>query len=286
MSEIKETGVTILQKNLPTIEALIKMNSPVGISESTIKAKAMEELAHFQMLSILKPDILTCDPMSILLTVKQVIKKNLSLDPSQGLVYVMVESIKNKEGQWIKILTSPETANGKLSVARQCGRVLDVKRPTITYDANGQTETVTIEFLVPSVPSPRWEVIKFDKNHFKKWRTASHRKNSRGKNDAETKDYSNALYKSWNGGVDPEFAATKALRHSLSKLGTNINEMAATRIVVPSQSMPIVNADAANKEVCEETESTQVYAEYEEVKNEPTAEQTTPTIEIPDANDL
>ena len=270
-------GLTILKENVPTLEALIRMNSPTGISESTIKAKALEELSHFQMLSLQKPEILDCEPLSILLAVKQVIKQNLSLDPSQGLVYTMVGSVKNKAGQYIKVLETPETANGKISVARQCGRILDIKRPQISYNDNGQCIKVVVEFLVPSIPSPRWEVIEFTEHNFKKWQKASHVKNSRGYRqdsgkaapDAEKMNYSNALYKSWNGGIDPEFAATKAIRHGLNKLGTNINEMAGPKIVYKKEE-PIISPEAANKESSENHEGEDVkYTQFEEVSSIP-----------------
>lgn len=271
MSDSK--AVALLKENMPTIEALIRMNSPTGISENTIKAKALEELSHFQMLSLQKPEILDCEPLSILLAVKQVIKKNLSLDPSQGLVYTMVGSVKTKTGAYVKVLETPETANGKLSVARQCGRVLDIKRPKISYDDKGKCQKVVVEFLVPSVPAPRWEIIEFDNNNFKKWERASHIKNSRGYRQEsgkpapslDTLNYSNALYKAWNGGIDPEFAATKAIRHALNKLGTNINEAGATKIHVEQKEV-IINPASANKEASEEIENTEVkYVEFEEL---------------------
>lgn len=266
-------GLTILKENVPTLEALIRMNSPTGMSENTIKAKALEELSHFQMLSLQKPEILDCEPLSILLAVKQVIKKNLSLDPSQGLVYTMVGSVKNKSGQYIKVLETPETANGKISVARQCGRILDLKRPQISYNDKGQCVKVVVEFLVPSIPSPRWEVIEFTEQNFKKWQKASHVKNSRGYRqdsgkvapDAEKMNYANALYRSWNNAIDPEFAATKAIRHGLNKLGTNINEMTGAKVILKATE-PVISPEAANKESSENHEGEDTkYTTYEEV---------------------
>lgn len=280
-------GLTILRENVPTIEALIRMNSPSGISENTIKAKALEELSHFQMLSIQKPEILDCEPMSILLAVKQVIKKNLSLDPSQGLVYTMVGSVKTKSGNYIKVLETPETANGKISVARQCGRILDLKRPKISYNDLGQCSKIVVEFLVPSVPAPRWEVIEFTEHNFKKWARASHGKNSRGYNQQsgkaapnnETLNYANALYRSWNGGIDPEFAATKAIRHSLNKLGTNINEVKGN-LKATTQQEPVISPIEANKEALEELENTESkYTNFEEVSSTPAQKPNLPNSE-------
>lgn len=279
-------GLIILRENVPTLEALIRMNSPAGVSNDAIKAKALEELSHFQMLSLQKPDILDCEPLSILLAVKQVIKKNLSLDPSQGLVYTMVGSVKNKEGKHIKVLETPETANGKISVARQCGRILDLKRPRISYNDNGQCSKIVVEFLVPSIPAPRWEVIEFTEHNFKKWQRASHVKNSRGYKqdsgkpapDANKMNYANALYTSWNGGIDPEFAATKAIRHSLNKLGTNVNEMPTKGPV--SKMEPVISPSAANSEAVEDKEGEDTkYTTFEEVTS-------TPAPNLPNTDDL
>lgn len=245
-----ETGLTLLQKEQSTIEQLILLNAPDGMSIEKIKAIAAEEISHVQMIAMQKPEIMQCEPISVILAVKQAIRKNLTLDPSAGLTYVKVRSINvgsQANPAWKKILEIQDTANGKLSIARQCGRVLDHKRPSIYYSANGQVEKVIVEFLVPSVPSPRWEAIEFNTNHFQKWRIASHKENARNKQDADINklNYANPNYTSWNGSIDPEFASTKAIRHGLGKLGTNINERNAVKIYVDPKEVQIVSAEAA-----------------------------------------
>lgn len=287
------TALAVLQENLPTIEALIKLNAGNGVSVGEIRTRALEEIAHFELLLLLKPEIEQCEKQSILLAIRQVVKKNLSLDPSQGLVYTMIGSVKNKQGNYVKILEVPETANGKISVARQCGRILDIKRPVISYNSSGQCDKIVIEYLVPSVPSPRWEVQEFTENNFKKWKMASHKKNGRGKpienikegGAKEVIDYSNPLYSSWNGGIDPEFAATKSIRHSLTKLGTNINEVNGLKLNL-SPMEPIISPDAAAKEVREEVENDKSYTDFEEIPTVPANEVPAPINEIPNAEDL
>ncbi len=88
-------------------------------------------------------------------------------------------------------------------------------RPAFTYDDSGAVDTVTVEFLVPSYPSPRWEVITFGKPYFEKWKQ---------KSAAKFGGSANGNYTSFNKGIDPEFAGSKAIRHGLNKLGTNMNE--------------------------------------------------------------
>ena len=129
------------------------------------------------------------------------------------------------------------TANGRLSMAFQSGAILDVKRPSFTFDAAGKLETVTVEFLVPSFPSPRWEQITFGEMHFTKWRNASAAKN---------KGAANMNYSSWMGGIDPEFASTKAIRHGLSKRGSNLNSKRSGAV---AENKLVITKEAIEKEI-------------------------------------
>lgn len=259
--ENKTTPVVIAQlaQSLPTLEKIIALNAPENLSPEKIKAIAMEEISYIQVAAMSKPDILKCDPVSVILAVKQTIRKNLTLDPSAGLVYMKTRKIKTDKG-WSTILEITDTANGKVSLARQCGQILDLKRPVVKYKENGQVETVTVEFLVPSYPEPRWEVIEFGEVHFMKWRNASHKENSRmwtedsgkAKPDLEKLNYANPNYTSWKGGIDPEFAGTKAIKHGLGKRGTNINEINAPRVKVERKDVIVIEpTKAINAEATE-----------------------------------
>jgi len=103
------------------------------------------------------------------------------------------------------------------------------------------------------LPNGRWETVKFTEYDFERWGNASHKERSRGKQDANTKDYRNSLYSSWRGGIDPEMAKAKAIRHGLKKLGTNPNENKASAIQsAPMQLLPQLTAEVEAKEVIEE----------------------------------
>lgn len=236
MNNEEQNGLTILETNKPTLTQLVLVNMPPGTSIETAQRVALKEISNFEMIAQLKPDLLACKPLSILLAVKQCISDNLTLAPSAGLVYLVPSRVKVGQNgnqdvyEWI--LTYDPTANGRLSIARQSGRILDNKRPVIVYDGEGKVESVTVEFLVPSHPSPRWEVITFGKTHFQKWKAASEKKN---------KGAANGNYTSWNGGIDPEFAGTKAIRHGLAKLGTNMNESARSMSGPPLKYEPVTN---------------------------------------------
>lgn len=202
-------GLQLLEQNKPTLTQLVLVNMPTGTSVEEAQRVALKEISNFEMRLQTNPDLGGCTPLSILLLVKQTIADNLTLSPSAGLVYPIPSKVGN---DWVA--TYNPTANGLLSIAYETGSILDNKRPVATFDENGQTDTVTVEFLVPSGNSTRWEVITFNKMHFKKWMDAAIKKNL-GKCPAN--------YTSWNGGIDFEFAGTKAIKHGLNKRGTNSN---------------------------------------------------------------
>lgn len=203
------SNITILHENKPTLAQLAMVNLPSGTTEEEAQRVALKEISNFDMILQTKPDLAGCTQLSILLAVKQTICDNLTLAPSAGLVYLIPSKVNN---DWVA--TYMPTANGLLSMAYQSGAILDNKRPVVTFNSEGKVDSVTVEFLVPSYPQPRWEVIVFTEVHFKKWRDASTKKNN-GK--------TNANYTSWNGGIDPEFAGTKAIKHGLNKRGSNGN---------------------------------------------------------------
>jgi hypothetical protein len=272
-------GLTLVSDSLPTIERIILLNAPEGLSPEKIKAIAAEELSHLQAIAMTKPDIMLCEPISVLLAVKQAMRKNLTLDPSAGLVYVRTRNIKTKDG-WAKILEIQDTANGMLSVARQCGRVLDHKYPVCSYNKDGKVIQVSFSFLVQSVPAPRWETVSFGTDSFERWRVASHKENSRSWQQSSGKpqpdltklNYANPNYTSWKGGIDPAFAGTKAVRHALKKQGTNYNERNAVKIMIDPKSVQVAPIETIYEEVKDENQGPILEAENQ---NEP------PVVETP-----
>jgi len=222
-----KTGALELLKNeLPQLKALIGLSARDG---ADLQAMAMQELDFLRLHAMSKPDIQQCIPASVVLAVKSVLKKNLSLDPNAGLVYIKTRNINvgtKQAPEWRKALEIIESANGLISVARQTGRILDIKRPEVKKDASGKVIEVSVEILFPSYGAPRWEKINFDESDFGRWKVASHKDNGRNQKDSDSEklNYANPNYTSFNGGLDPEFARAKAIRHGLKKLGTNPNE--------------------------------------------------------------
>lgn len=245
-----KNGLSLLEEKTPTLIALSAINLPSGIDP---RALVLQELDFLRQIGFSKPELLNCLPESIEYGVKYAIKNNLTLDPNAGLVYIKTRNVNTgtkEKAAWSKVMEVQATCNGLLSINYQCGKIIDHKNPVVKKDAAGKVIEVSFEI---QKHNQRWETFTFDESDFKRWRAASHKENSRGKDDAATKDYSNPNYRSFNGGIDPEFARAKAIRHGLKKLGTNFNERYATKIqpVVKTVDIPV---EVVNAEVTELTE--------------------------------
>lgn len=250
----KQTEIIKLASDeLPTLSALVKLNSMPGVDAHTI---ALQELEYLKQQAVSKPVIFECLPETVIAGVKYVIKNNLSFDPNAGLVYIKSRNLQVNTA-WVKALEVQPSADGLISIARQCGRVLDVDRPEVKKDVSGKVISVIAKFLIPSFdgngkPITRWTEREFDESDFYRWQRASHNENARtwkadsgkAKPDAETLNYANPNYTNWKGGIDPEFARAKAIRHGLKKLGTNQNETRATRIVTSVEKKHVVETQA------------------------------------------
>ncbi len=254
---------------------------PLNATMEEARRKIIREIANVEQWLRMKPDLeAVCNnpkgAESMVYAVKQCIQDGLTLAPSADLVYLIPGKVKVGQNgtqdiyEWV--INYEPTANGLLSMARQSGRILDHKRPECKYDeATGAVLLVTVSFLVPSHGAPRWEAVTFGPGHFGKWMAASAKKNPKGT--------ANANYTSFNGGIDPEFAGTKAIIHGLNKRGMNMGEVpqAATGQSAVSE----VKTEAAPTETAPAEKE---YTQFEEVK--PTAnenEYRSATInEIPD----
>lgn len=247
-TEIELKPIEALQKALPELAAILSLNAAEGVDVQTL---ALQELDNLRMISLTKPDVLDCFPATVVMAVKRVLKQNLTLDPYAGLVYVKTRNVtirtKNEQGVIVekkgKALEIMESCNGLLSINYQCRKIVDHKSPEVKKDANGMVLSVSFEF---QLPSGRWEVRTFDESDFYRWRRASHKENGRWKEDfntpaaTESLKYANENYTNWKGGIDPEFARAKAIRHALKKLGTNPNEGKFNKIILPVEKQVII----------------------------------------------
>lgn len=265
-----KTITDIVRPEINNLAAILSLNSDKDAS--AMQVLALQELNYLEQHTALKPAILQCEPNSIILAVKNVMRKNLSLDPSAGLVYVKSRNVNigtYEKPNWKTVLEVQETANGLLSYNRQLGRIMDYTNPKIKEDDNGKTIGVSMQILKPSYPQPRWEEYSFNEGDFMRWRKASHKENKKGYKqgsnkpvpDDDTLNYANPNYTNWKNGLDPEFARAKCIRHSLKKLGSNPNENMQVIINGP-KFKPVIDINVAESEADDDNQG---YVQHEEV---------------------
>ena len=282
--ETTEKGLALLNKQKPTLAQLILVSSPKGTTIEEATMIAIKEISNYEMILSMRPELKACNALSVVHAVKQAINDGLTLNQSAGLVYLLPTKVKvgqnGNQDVYDWALRYDPTANGRLSIAYQSGAILDHKRPVPTFDADGKLDTITFEMLVPSFGQPRWEAVTFNKMHFQKWMAASAKKN---------KGSANANYTSWNGGIDPEFAATKAIRHGLDKRGSNLN---SKRVAISEELQGRIKLetpiDVVIKEAAEEnmSESTIVHSQVTKHVHDEDANIISETLTIKPNNEL
>ncbi len=256
-------AIAAVQKALPELMVLAKINYP-DMEDSAIFGLIKSEFSNLEYIASIKPKIADCDTRSAVAAIKQVIRKNLTLDPTAGLVYCVPQGVNlgTKDApKWITILQVNETVDGLLSVAMQAGSIVDYTAPICEFK-DGKVFSVSMQI---QKASGRWETKTFNEYHFDKWKAASAKRNN---------GIANASYTLCKGGIDPIFAATKCIRHSLKNLGTNTLAKLASHIQMPKpRIVPIeVAMSEAGEENAENATSAQVLVTTVEVVNVPTNE--------------
>lgn len=269
--EKEATPMELLKQEVPQLKALMQLNALPGTDVETM---ALQELEYLRTIAMSNSAIMQCMPQTVLIAVKTVIKQNLSMDPSAGLVYVKTRNVNMKKpdgtANWKKALEIIPSANGLISINRQCGRLLDIKNPVVKKNDQGKVVEVSVEILLPSIPSPRWETRTFDESDFWRWQRASHKENGRNKNDADADklNYANDNYTNFKGGIDPEFARAKAIRHGLKKLGANQNEGRMNKIDITDFNKVQIDTDADAAVAEDATTYTPIVEETTDTKTE------------------
>lgn len=213
------------------------------------------ELGFLEQRLQLQAGLSECTNESLIHCVKQAIRDNLTLNRSAGLVYLIPQPINvgSKEvPEWVKVATYLLAPDGYISLARQTGGILDIERAKLILNGEGRVVGGSVNLLKPSYPTPRWELYEFEEWEIERWKAASTKKN---------RGVANPLYTSWKGGIDPEFMRAKIIKHSLSKLGTNINE-------IKNNEIPQVPVSAPEYSI--EAPSDLIDVEHEEVVEAPT----------------
>lgn len=242
---MKSTLPEVVQNSLP---ALTKIASIVHPTRANVESLVLSELSFLEQRLALSEGLRKCTPESLVMAVRQAIRDNMSLNQSSNLVYLLPQNINTgtKDAPiWTTIASYALTPDGKISLARQTGGILDFEQPHIEKDGTGKVIGGSIRLLKPSFPQPRWELFCFDESNIERWKAYSEKKN---------KGVANPLYSSWKKGIDPEFMKAKIIKHSLSKLGTNINEIRGEAIPIVEHT-PIVSPEITEASVIEEIQT-------------------------------
>ena len=212
-----------------------------GMSEQEAQLRVQQEVINFQEHCIYNNELANCDPQSVLFGIRKVIGANLSLDRAKGHTYLLPASIKQADGTFKKVLEVSYQAEGMLVLYYNANVIVDHKSPQPKYDEAGKVVSITWEY---QLANKRWESVTFNEAHFNKWRKASHVKNGRNKNDADVNkmNYANPNYTSFAGGIDPEFASAKCIKHALKKMALDRNKF-------QPQPTPVSQATDAEHEV-------------------------------------
>ena len=218
-----------------------------GMSEQEAQLRVQQEVINFQEHCIYNNELANCDPQSVLFGIRKVIGANLSLDRAKGHTYLLPASIKQADGTFKKVLEVSYQAEGMLVLYYNANVIIDHKSPQPKYDESGKVVSITWEY---QLANKRWESVTFNEAHFNKWRKSSHVKNGRNKSDADLNklNYANPNYTSFAGGIDPEFASAKCIKHALKKMALDRNRFEPQPTPVATQH-EVIDVEAENIEI-------------------------------------
>lgn len=238
-------------------DSFVKLFEISGYEPEQAKNLAEKEAYHLAQLLVDSKDLQNMPPASLVMEMRKLPMMGLSLDPSLGLAYLLIQDkgkgkvsleatgrgravqaiaqniIKNVNVEIIFEGDKVERVNGLLSVTPEFKEKAKVIGGIITIDwPNGKTTQ---------------EV--FRQSHIESWKARS----------AKRFGNANANYTSFNGGPEPGFVYSKVLKHKLSRLGINFIPVKQDRIQHIAETLqdaghePSVITDV---EVVDETEQT------------------------------
>lgn len=194
---------------LPTLGRIISLTLP-GVPIDVCQDLAEAELMNYFEIAQLNPALQKCSKESVIAAIKSTLIKGLSLDPNLKLVYVNTRNVNvgtKEKPNWIVRLEVTDSVNALLWMAQKQGKLISWSQPEVEY-TNNKVSRVSWFYRTPQGEESN-ELTTVD---FERLATYSARQN-RGN--------ANALYTSYNGGIDPGFASTKCIRHATVFKGLN-----------------------------------------------------------------
>lgn len=187
------------------------------------------ESLFFNKVLLASDDLRKCTKYSLYSCFTDVVTNGGTFDPAMDLMYIEIRhfNIGTKENKvWESRANNTFTATGELNVRMQLGQILYADTPRIVYEGelfevieeNGKSNVryvskiprtskrVIASFMKITRPDGSWDYVFLTEEDIQRMKKASETNNrSTGK--------ANALYSSFNGGIDPGFLATKTIRH-------------------------------------------------------------------------
>lgn len=227
--------IEVFKPELPALGRIIGLTLP-GIPLEVCRDLAEAELMNYFELAQLNPNLQKCTKESIVSAIKSTLIKGLSLDPNLKLVYVTHRNVNvgtKEQAKWVTRLEVTDTVNALLWMAQKQGKLLGWSQPEVQYAGN-KVIHVSWRYQTPQGE----EMNEMTDQDFSRLATYSARQN---------RGTANALYTSYNGGIDPGFASTKCIRHATVMKG--LNPLAAIRRAAdPSQYPQVEGAKAEVQE--------------------------------------
>jgi hypothetical protein len=212
-----------------------------------------------------------------------VMSMGLSFNKSLNHVYIMTRSTRLPNGQYEKRLVYQVQADGKEFLAQSAGVIKRTTKPVVVYEGdtfeqktNEQGDMVIVYardpqkrsqkivggFIYITYPDNTKEPFWMEETDIARLMGYSAKQNgSRG---------ANALYSSFNGGIDPGFLKTKLMTHALNHIGK----------------APIKKTNEVDDDFVEEVRSEAVNEMKYETKEEPATENDTQFINEENSNEL
>jgi len=204
-----------------------------GRTPEELEAFVLNEISYLKERVELAPALQECREDSLLMCIRHALRDNVSLDANAGLVYIYPQKVKVANGQYVSVAHYELSPNGRISLARQTGNILDFERPQLIKEGE-KVVGGFMKILKPSYPEPRWETYDYNQSDIDRWAKFSSKKNKKWDNAQRkfVEGSPNALYSSGpGGGIDEGFMKAKIVKHTLKQLGINASERVGQKIV-------------------------------------------------------
>lgn len=242
---MSEKPIAILER-AGVVEKMMTAVMPLFKGDATLaKALVESEKSEFaRTLNLIKPEDLAKIPEAEIYRVAiSSVATGLSWAAEEKNFYLTTRNaVVGKDGNgkdiWGKNLELAISHYGETSLRIKQGIIRYLNGPYCVYEGdrveNLNLAKGTLDHIKQSPSNPKSKVVAvyimivmpdgrqilkyFDQSDFDRWAGFSRKQNTPKTNAEQGKDYANALYFSYNGGIDPGFAMGKCIKHAYKGL--------------------------------------------------------------------